>query len=221
MEPIRGLGAHISELLWERFLRLGRAGYNRWRMFRADRAFRRRDRSFPIENAIDDGHVVVVVVDALRADAINSKSTPFLHNLDGVEAIAPTPWTYPSVASMMTGRYPHQHGAMRQNDELMTGGGDGSLPPALPEKEMTLPELLDGAGFDTFGAFGFTVPFLALEGRFEAHRLFDRVQATTVFDAYDDWWTDVSGDRTFAYLHLFELHGPFPRHPTRAILEKA
>lgn len=213
MKTTRRLRSTVGNVVPTEIRDLGRRGYNRWRQFRADRAFQRRSHPEPSADIESDDHVVLVVVDALRADAIDYETTPFLASLDGTTAVAPAPWTYPSVASLMTGRYPHEHGAIRQNDDPERGGDDIVLPPDLPEDEMTLAEYLAGAGFDTFGGFGFTMPFLALEGRFATHKLYHQAPAEHVLASYGRWINGRSADRTFAYLHLFDLHGPFDTTP--------
>lgn len=73
------------------------------------------------------GHAIATSphLDALAADA-----TRFRY------AVAPAQWTVPTHASMFTGTYPHQHGAVQSSS---------SLPPTLP----TLAERLRGAGYST------------------------------------------------------------------------
>ncbi|MGE5205413.1 MAG: sulfatase, partial [Chlamydiota bacterium] len=66
-------------------------------------------------------NVLVIVVDTLRADHLSTYgySRPTSPNLSRIasqgvlfeNAMAPSSWTLPSHASMLTGRYPHEHGA--------------------------------------------------------------------------------------------------------------
>src|SRR6185295_8789740 len=68
--------------------------------------------------------IVVVVVDTLRADALGlyGGARPTSAELDQrarsgavfEHAFAPAPWTLPSIGSLLTGRYPAQHGAGRR-----------------------------------------------------------------------------------------------------------
>jgi arylsulfatase A-like enzyme len=93
--------------------------------------------------------IVLVVVDTLRADRLgcygNARGlTPFLDSLAarGVvfrNAYAPAPWTNPSVASLLTSRFPSQHGAV-------------AFESVLADAEVTFPEVLREAGYRT-GAF--------------------------------------------------------------------
>lgn len=83
---------------------------------------------------VDEGtppNVVAIVVDALRADHVSCSPygpdcTPeigaFSEEATVFErAIAPAPWTLPSVTSLLTGRDPHDHGATSQGFALSGG----------------------------------------------------------------------------------------------------
>ncbi|WP_255197780.1 sulfatase-like hydrolase/transferase [Halorarius litoreus] len=182
--------------------------YNRVQTARADREFRRRDRESRQPAADAPRHVVCVVVDALRADAVDPATTPFLATRLAGEAITPAPWTFPAVTSLVTGRYPHQHGSMRQSDAADRGATDLVVPPTLATEEPTLPELFAAAGYRTYGAFAFHMPFFALGGRFERHALYDDAPADVVLPDFADWVDDHADERTFSYLHLGDLHEP-------------
>ncbi len=180
---------------------------DRVRERRADRAFRQRD--LPAASPAPDAprHVVCVVVDALRADAVTPDLTPFLHSLAPERAVSPSTWTFPAVASLLTGLYPHRHGAIRRTDDYENAVADVTpLPP--PPEATTLPEQLAGAGYDTYGGFGMLVPFLALSGRFGTHRLRADADATDVLADHESWLEGREDGRTFSYLHLGDLHEP-------------
>jgi arylsulfatase A-like enzyme len=93
-------------------------------------------------------NVLIVVVDTLRADHLplygyNRSTTPHLDAMAkrGVvfdNDIATSSWTLPSHASMLTGRYPHEHGV---DHEV-----------ALDTRYPTLPEIFQQHGYRT-GAF--------------------------------------------------------------------
>lgn len=67
-------------------------------------------------------NIVMIILDTVRADHLSvygygRKTTPYLESLaaDGTafdNAIAPSSWTFPSHVSMLTGRYPREHGAV-------------------------------------------------------------------------------------------------------------
>lgn len=140
--------------------------------------------------------VVVVCIDALRPDYTPDLSLSWDH------AITAAPWTFPAVTSLLSGEYPHEHGAVAR-----TSPDDDSF--AMPEQaspERTLPESFSKAGYDTLGLFSFPIPFLATEGWFHTHRVWSDEPAETLVDYYEQWWRN--RDRTFAYLHLGDLHAP-------------
>jgi len=181
--------------------------YDRYQTRTANRQFARKQ--LPEYDPDDDApqHIVCVVVDALRTDHVDEELTPYLASLNGCNAVTPGPWTFPAVSSMVSGAYPHEHGAIRQTDDPAEIAGF-SLPPRMDESRETVTEALAGAGYETYGGFGHDTPFVALSGRFHEHDLFHNVTATAedVFDAHLDW---VAGrDRTFSFLHLADPHIP-------------
>jgi choline-sulfatase len=127
-------------------------------------------RSPPVALA-DPPDVLLITIDTLRADRIGAygyagASTPVLDALAArgarfAEAIAPTPLTLPSHASILTATTPLKHGA-RDNVGFVVG-------PALP----TLAEQFHASGYAT-GAF--------ISG-FPLHRRFGLMRG---FDHYDD-----------------------------------
>src|SRR5437660_2718888 len=92
--------------------------------------------------------ILLVVIDTLRADRLgcygNDRGlTPFIDSLAARgwvfrNAYAQSSWTIPSVASLLTSRYPSQHGAF-------------SYTSMLPDDELTLPEVLQANGYATGG----------------------------------------------------------------------
>ncbi len=162
-------------------------------------------------------NIVVVVVDTLRADHVGcyGAARPTTPNLDrtlaarGVvleRAYAQAPWTIPSVASLMSARWP---------GELWRGDGESyTLPGRLPVLAAELGKL----GYETAGFFanptllrengfarGFETfftpddPRAALE-RLHADELTRRVRG----------WLDVRGARPFfVYAHYMDPHDPY------------
>lgn len=102
--------------------------------------------------------VVLVVVDALRADHLSLQgydrpTSPALERLgkDAVvftRASAPATWCVPAQASLLTGRWPSYHGAER------VGPGDPGRAQPLDADATTLAEILAGAGFATAAFVG-------------------------------------------------------------------
>lgn len=176
---------------------------------RADRAFRERADGRPDRSPDPDAprHVVCVVVDALRADAVDPAYAPFLDDVVDVAAISPSTWTFPAVTSLLSGTYPHRHGATRSTDGFEDSVADVTPLPE-PTEATLLPDALAEAGYATYGAFGFVVPFLALEGHFATHRLYDDAPAGEILADHADWLASHREQPTFSYLHLADLHEP-------------
>lgn len=163
-------------------------------------------------------NLVLITFDTTRADHLSvygyeQPTTPHLENLaaEGVlfqQAYSPVSLTGPSHASIMTGRYPHRHGAVRNG-----------VP--LPEGVPTLAEILRGQGYET-AAFlsGWT-----LKGRLSgldrgfAHyddRMPNRVRLVTAqrdgrltTDAALEWLRGHEEGPFFLWLHFFDPHTPY------------
>lgn len=142
-------------------------------------------------------HVLLVVIDALRPDAV-----PRVGETTLTHAIAPAPWTFPSVTSIHSGTYPHDHGAVAH-----TSPDDETYAmPAQVHGLDVLPEVFERAGYETFAGCAFPMPFLALRGWYRSHRVYPNAPAETVVDRYLRW--RAGRERTFAYIHLGDLHAP-------------
>ena len=167
------------------------------------------------------GNLLLVTIDTLRADHVGASGdakaqTAALDRLarEGVlveEAVAHVPQTRPSHASILTGRYPYEHG-LRDN-------AAGPLAPGMP----TLATVLKAAGYDTaafIGAYpvsrssgldrGFDVyddPFeTAVDGRTER-------RAQEVVDRALGWLARPRGRPFLAWVHLFDPHAPYNPPP--------
>ncbi len=88
--------------------------------------------------------VILVVADALRADAVGPELTPNLHAFSReavvfAETWSAATWTRPAVASLLTGRYPSAHRTVHKTDRL-------------PEEVPTLAGLLSPHGYRTLAS---------------------------------------------------------------------
>jgi arylsulfatase A-like enzyme len=102
-------------------------------------------------------NVLIIVVDTLRADHLSSygyqrQTSPEIDRIarEGVQfgnAIAPSSWSLPSHASLVTGRYPFEHGMQNVEPMPWLGWGNKSL-----RGYPTLGEVLQKRGYTT-GAF--------------------------------------------------------------------
>jgi len=159
--------------------------------------FRHTSSDIEVDSSNEPNHILLICIDALRQDTV-----PDLPGIKFAEAIAPSTWTFPSVTSTLTGKYPHEHGAIAHT---MPGDESFAIPEQVSSKQ-TLPELFETAGYDTLGLFGFPMPFMATKTWFQSHRVWADERAETVIDRYRDWRN--GRNRTFTYLQLADLHAP-------------
>jgi arylsulfatase A-like enzyme len=109
--------------------------------------------------------LLLVVVDTLRADHLGSYGYPrqtspridafAADSIRFEQALAPSPWTLPSLATLMTGLYPEVHGASSPSRlrELTWLFDPGTFRPAtaLHESRTRIADLLQDEGFATLG----------------------------------------------------------------------
>lgn len=159
--------------------------------------------------------VLLVTVDTLRADGLGwvsgKNATPRMDELAhaGVafaNAVASTPLTLPSHASILSGRNPARHG-VRDNGQN------------LPSSVDVLPDRLQHAGYDTAA---FVSAFVLLK-RFGLDRGFqhyddqltsgqegwlDRPAGLTV-NAALEWISQHTANPWFVWIHLYDPHTPY------------
>lgn len=175
--------------------------------------------------------IVLIVADALRADRLGSYGSKGGHTptLDAIartgvrveRAIAPAPWSQPSIASLFTGLYPGAHGVTRY--EAAFAGAIAGEPPhrVLEARFDTLAERLGRAGYTTAG---FTAsPFLAAAFGFDEG--FDHYESPEPGESWSGEeltgaaleWLDArdDADPVFLYLHYMDAHGPYEASPER------
>lgn len=169
--------------------------YYRYLSWDADRSHT--IKSLAVERVSDaPQHVLVIVIDALRPD--HEPDIPLAFS----RAVTPGTWTFPAVTSIHTGTYPHEHEAVAHthpDDETYV----------LPEQAKTtetLAHTMEAAGYDTYAGLAFMTPFLAIRNWYATHRVYRDVRTERVVNDYLDW--RAGRDRTFAYLHLGDLHEP-------------
>ncbi len=161
-------------------------------------------------------NVVLVSIDTLRADHLGCYGypRPTSPNLDrfatqGVRfahALAPSPWTVPSHASLLTGLLPARHGML-------------DFDRTLSERIPTLAERLQAAGYETAAFFNihYFRPPSGLHrgfGHLVQFRNWDtrRRQLRSAPAAIEQLgaWLDERGDRPFfAFFHTFDVHSDY------------
>lgn len=196
--------------------------------------------------APDAPDIMVIVVDTLRADHLSSYgytrlTSPNIDNLaqQGTlfeSAFSTAPWTAPSHASLLTGRYPYEHRAF----------WIGRKPAYLDDSYPVLPEALQEQGYRTaaFSAnthwftrrVGFGRGFMRFEDFF--HSPVEAVMRTYYGehvlslaykgDPFRKWapevnrsvlrWLDRDEDKPFfVFLNYFDVHSPYvPPQPYRS-----
>jgi arylsulfatase A-like enzyme len=175
--------------------------------------------SFGPARADDAPSIILVSIDTLRADHLSCygyrrQTSPNLDRLakQGTlfrQAIAPASWTLPSHASMLTGLYPHHHGATRFRP----------LTPLADDVD-TLAELLWDDGYATAAftgglfvssATGFAQGFDVFQTQdfdlYQSHRRFPAAIGAAI-----DWMKRTRGP-FFLFLHTYDVHLPYAPQP--------
>ncbi len=150
--------------------------------------------------------MLLVSPDSLRADRLrpwNEQAAAPVPNLERLaargtvfkNAWSTSPWTAPSMVSIMTGLYPTSHGVAYRDD---------TTPSSLP----TLPRLLAAEGGE-IGNFSFfsQISYFRNLGLGDAER---GLSHATVAKSFGRWLGGLSADqRFFAWVHLLETHLPY------------
>lgn len=167
--------------------------------------------------------VVLVVIDALRADHVSAygyerSTSPNIDALaaDGTrfdQAISSAPWTLPALATLMTSLQPSQHRAMHHsNTDAWSTDREHFRPvSALAEYHTTLAEVLSLHGVSTAAFVRGSYPAAV----FGFAQGFDRFSDNEVsglrwnVEAVLQWLDEPGRDRFFVYLHTIEVHSPY------------
>jgi arylsulfatase A-like enzyme len=172
-------------------------------------------------------NLVVILIDTLRADRLGaygnrSGLTPHLDRFaaQGVrfdDMSAPSPWTLPSVSSLMTGLQPQTHGAgVRYGDFAPTG---------LTGGVQTLAETLRDVGFYNLGVYHniYVNPAFGLQQGFDEYVSIEDRAAPLVDRALEGLRRVAPDRRVFLYLHLFDPHNPYepPEEECRTVARRA
>jgi len=161
-------------------------------------------------NALDL-NVIILAIDCLRNSQLSyngyiRKTTPFLDSFGlKFKAITSSCWTYPAVASMLTGLYPHNHNAMI-GGKVKNFDRAGKLCP-ISEDILTLPELLGLLKYRVYFGAAIDLAFYPFRGRVVPKLYNNLIMAKDVLIDFLKWIRKSDG-RFFAYLHLGDLHVP-------------
>jgi arylsulfatase A-like enzyme len=162
--------------------------------------------------------VVFVLVDALRADRLGCYGNPrnASPNLDALakdgtlfrNAIAPAPWTLPTMATLWTSLSPSVHGATRISD---LSPQDVRPVAVLDESRVTFAEVMRDNGFQTAAFVDGTYPrrVFGLAQGFDLFLDAERPGIRLNVEALLDWLDRERPERFFAYVHTLEVHSPY------------
>lgn len=174
-------------------------------------------------------NIVFVLVDTLRADRVGAYGSQARHTptvdaiaAEGVvfeRAIAQSPWTQPSMASLLCSRYPTAHKVLRFVPLKSDGTRVSSKIAVLSSALHTQAELLHERGYATAGFvanplmladYGFAQGFDHYDTSFANNR----TPGNVVNDAALAWLESRDLSKPFfLYLHYMDVHGPYEAGP--------
>ncbi|MFO8056321.1 MAG: sulfatase [bacterium] len=165
------------------------------------------------ERDLQGPNVLVVMVDTFRADRLDAETAPFLtrfmqKSVVMEQTMAPSSWTVPSTASLLTGLYPHQHGYISnahmefKKVELISGHfkSKGYRTAGVSSNRLIDPRYGFARGFDQFIALGRVQHNYLNSGR--------------ILNLRAKEWMEKHREQTFfLYLHYMDPHYPYLAPP--------
>jgi arylsulfatase A-like enzyme len=153
-------------------------------------------------------NILLIVADALRADHLGfyGYDRPTSPSIDKFaaealvfeKAMSNSPWTKPSMGSVFTSLYPHEHGAMSWSSNLS-------------DKCLTLAELLRNRNYLTFAIQ--TNPSITKNHNFkQGFQHYEEMvleKSETVASNFNSWVKKIKKAPFFAYLHYMDTHVPY------------
>jgi len=176
--------------------------------------------------------VVLIVLDALRADALpfygyEKQTAPFLDELASrslvfEEARSTSSWTAPATASIFTSAHPDEHGVVTgiwAYRELQDSGSEIKIN-RMRRRLETLPEFMREQGYATFGVSSNP----NITGKMGFRRGFDHFEmaiytgssvgrAPYLVDRVLTWRREIrAAPKSFVYVHFMDPHEPYFRN---------
>ncbi|AFK22066.1 sulfatase [Pyrococcus sp. ST04] len=158
-----------------------------------------------------DLNVIILVIDCLRYSNLSftgypRKTTSFLDSLKvKFRAVSTAPWTYPSVASILTGLHPHNHGAYIYG-KLKNFDSFKRFKP-IRSSILTLPEILFTFDYDIYFSAAIEVAIYSMRNRVIYKRYQSDTPAEKLLNDLKKWILKRKRP-FFAYLHLGDIHEP-------------
>ncbi len=176
-------------------------------------------------------NVVLISIDTLRSDALRAydPAAAALPAIDGLaagsrrfsHALAAASWTLPSHASLLTGVYPHRHGAIHRRATISRGVP--SLPALLAARGYETVAFTDGGFLDASYGFGrgflryddhlsrgvAPLPWLPQGGRPDARGESDLFARAAAFLAHRSG----ASRPLFLFAHSYAVHDYYKAHP--------
>ncbi|MDH3211476.1 MAG: sulfatase-like hydrolase/transferase [Myxococcales bacterium] len=161
--------------------------------------------------------VLLISIDTLRADHLGvygylRPTSPVIDGLarEGIvfaDASSTAPWTLPAHASMLSGLYPHRHGATDVTHQL-------------PEDVPTLATILARRGYRTAAVVNSTKVsrLYDLSRGFQEFlyvpEVHDRISPSTwITDQAMDWLREFRDERLFLFVHYYDVHSDYASLP--------
>lgn len=184
---------------------------------------------------LDRPNIILITLDTTRADRLGCygytrMTSPRLDRLANesvvyTQAISPSSWTFPSHASLFTGKFPSSHGAQYDPEgpfilidtiKAPTSWKNKFRARGMGKNERTLAEILKNAGYTTGGV----VAGPWLKKVFGLHKGFDYYndddinvingkRASQVTSQALHWLKRVSREKFFLFLNYFDPHYPY------------
>jgi arylsulfatase A-like enzyme len=153
-------------------------------------------------------NVLLIVTDALRADHLGcyGYNRPTSPNIDKFaeqsllfeKAMSNAPWTKPSIASIFTSLYPHEHKAFNWPDDL-------------DDACITLAEIFQNQNYTTFSIQAneiITKNYNFNQG-FQSYEEMLKEKGEKITAKFADWLKKNKNKTFFCYLHYMEPHLPY------------
>ncbi len=175
--------------------------------------------------------IILILVDALRADYLGcygfqGEISPAMDRLalESIvydNAVAPSPWTKPSVASLFTSLDPITHRVLTHGNHFWKGVPASEKTDALPKGAWTLAEALEKLGYETAAWVGnpwMNKPQWGFDQGFDHFYDSHDKKAKLIIPEIQEWFEErAEGPKVdrplFLYLHFMDVHGPYNSTP--------